>query len=206
MSVGKDRILRRSESGSDKMTIFDEAIRFAVEAHGDTTRRRTSAPYILHPLEAAVIVGTMTSDEEVLAAAVLHDTVEDTEATIEEIRERFGDRVADLVLSETENKYPGIPKLESWRRRKEESLAKLKSADDADVKMLWLGDKLSNMRSFFRAWRISGNAIWESFNQKDPAQQAWYYRTIVELLSELKNYEAWQELKYLVDAVFEGVE
>ena len=187
------------------MTVFDEAIRFAVEAHGGMTRRRTSAPYILHPLEAAVIAGTMTTDEEVLAAAVLHDTVEDTAVTIEEIRERFGDRVAELVLSETENKYPEIPKLESWRRRKEESLEKLHQAEDPGVKLLWLGDKLSNMRSFFRAWRISGNTIWESFNQKDPAQQAWYYRTIVELLSDLKGYEAWQEFKYMVDAVFEGV-
>ena len=187
------------------MTVFEEAIQFAVQAHSGMTRKRVSAPYILHPMEVAVIVGTMTSDEEVLAAAVLHDTVEDTEVTMEDIRTRFGERVASLVDSETEDKYPGEPKRESWRKRKEESLEKLRTAENPDVRLLWLGDKLSNMRSFSRAWKVGGNTIWESFHQKDISQQAWYYRTIVELLSDLKCYEAWQELAYLVNTVFEGV-
>jgi len=188
------------------MTLFEEAIRFAVKAHSGMTRKRESTPFILHPLEAATIVGTMTSDEEVLAAAVLHDTVEDTEATMEEIEALFGARVAALVASETENKRPDVPRSESWRIRKEESLLLLKNASDPGVKLLWLGDKLSNMRSFYRAWRIGGNAIWESFNQKDPAQQAWYYRAVDELLSEFRGYDAWQEYHHFVETIFEGVE
>ena len=187
------------------MTLFDEAIRFAVEAHSGMTRKRESTPYILHPLEVAAIVGTMTSDEEVLAAAVLHDTVEDTGVTIEEIRRRFWDRVAELVSSETEDKHPELPRSESWRRRKEESLRKLETAEDPGVGLMWLGDKLSNMRSFFRAWKISGNHIWDSFNQKDPAQQAWYYRSVDALLIQFKGYEAWQEFHYFVETIFEGV-
>jgi len=188
------------------MNIFDEAIRFAVAAHSGMTRKRESTPYILHPLEVAVIAGRMTSDEEVLAAAVLHDTVEDTETTIEDIEKRFGSRVAALVASETEDKRYGIKPAESWRIRKEESLEMLKNTKDPGVQILWLGDKLSNMRSFYRAWKISGNAIWESFNQKDPVQQAWYYRSIDALLIDLKSYEAWREFHALVELVFEGVE
>jgi len=187
------------------MTLFDEAIQFAVEKHSGAIRKRESAPYILHPLETAVIAGSMTSDEEVLAAAVLHDTVEDTDATLEEIEARFGARIAELVASETEDKREGAPASETWRIRKEESLEELKKAEDPAVKILWLGDKLSNMRSFYRAWKISGDVIWESFNQKDPAQQAWYYRSIDSLLSELKGYEAWQEFHSLVETVFAGV-
>ncbi len=188
------------------MTEFEEAICFAVEAHSGVTRKRESTPYILHPLEAAVIVGTMTSDSEVLAAAVLHDTVEDTDTTIEEIEARFGLRVAALVASETENKYPGRPKSETWRIRKEEALAELEKASDPGVKLLWLGDKLSNMRSLYRGWKISGDAIWKNFNQRDPAQQAWYYRALTAALSELKGYEAWQELNELVETVFKGAD
>ena len=184
------------------MTVFDEAVIFAVEKHSGMMRKRESTPYILHPLEVAAIVGTISSDEELLAAAVLHDTVEDTDATMEEIELRFGPRVAMLVSSETEDKRAELPPEESWRIRKEESLEKLKNAEDPAVKVLWLGDKLSNMRALYRAWRVAGCGIWESFHQTDPAQQAWYYRSVDALLSELKGYEAWQELHALVEIMF----
>ncbi|MBO6039767.1 MAG: bifunctional (p)ppGpp synthetase/guanosine-3',5'-bis(diphosphate) 3'-pyrophosphohydrolase [Oscillospiraceae bacterium] len=187
------------------MTLFDEAIEFAVRAHSGAVRRRESTPYILHPLEAATIVGTMTSDEDVLAAAVLHDTVEDTDVTIEQIAERFGERVAILVASETENKRPGQDKKATWHIRKTESLETLKTASDPGVKLLWLGDKLSNIRSFYRAWRISGNSLWRSFNQDDPAEQAWYYRSIDAQLSDLHDHDAWQEYHFLVELIFKGV-
>ena len=187
------------------MTLFEQAIEFAVEKHTGMMRKRESIPFILHPMEVAVIVGSMTDDEEVLAASILHDTVEDTDATPEEISAHFGPRVAMLVNSETENKREDLPPAETWLIRKEESLEELKYAADPAVKLLWLGDKLSNMRSFYRAWRVGGDAIWESFNQKDPAKQAWYYRSIVTLLRDLKNYEAWQELHDLVETVFSNI-
>ena len=188
------------------MTIFDEAIRFAVEKHSGMLRKRESTPYILHPLEVATIVSTISSDEELLAAAVLHDTVEDTDTTLEEIRRLFGPRVAMLVASETEDKRRSLPPSESWRIRKEESLEELRHAADPAVRVLWLGDKLSNMRSFYRAWKISGDSIWESFNQSDPAQQAWYYRSIDAILSELKSCDAWQEFHHLVNTIFPDVD
>ena len=86
------------------MTLFEEAVMFAVQAHSGMRRKKEEIPYILHPLEVATITSSMTTDERVLAAAVLHDTVEDTPVTIEEITEKFGKRVAELVSSETENK------------------------------------------------------------------------------------------------------
>ena len=73
------------------------------------------------------------------------------------------------------------------------------------MKIIWLGDKLSNMRALYRSWKREGKAMWWSFNQTDPAQQAWYYRSIVRLTAELGEYEAWQELDYLVDLIFKGV-
>ena len=188
------------------MTIFEEAIAFAVKAHSGMYRKRESTPYILHPFEVATIVGTITSDEEVLAAAVLHDTVEDTDATIEEIREQFGERLALLVSSETENKRPELPPARTWRIRKEESLLELRNAKDPGVKILWLADKLSNVRAFYRSWRIIGDSIWESFNQKDPVQQAWYYRTVEELTDELRNTFVWQEYQQYVNMIFKGKE
>lgn len=84
--------------------LLSEAIIFAANAHEGQFRKGTQIPYILHPMETAAIVGTMTTDDETLAGAVLHDVVEDTDATADEIEELFGRHVAALVASESENK------------------------------------------------------------------------------------------------------
>lgn len=184
------------------MDVFDQALIFATERHSGQTRKRNDLPYILHPIEVAEIVGTMTEDREVLAAAVLHDTVEDTDTTIEEIRERFGKRVALLVMTETEDKRPDLPPEATWELRKEETLNILENTKDIGVKMMWLGDKLANMRSFARQYRTEGHALWQHFHQKDPARQAWYYHKILRCLRALSEYDAYLEFKALVDTVF----
>ena len=182
------------------MELVSEAIAFAVKAHDGMRRKKSSTPYILHPMEAAVIVSTMT------AAAALHDVVEDAGITIEEIEEKFGKRVRELVSSETEDKRADLPPSETWRIRKEESLNVLKNTDDIGVLMVWLGDKLANMRSIYRDFKVDGNAMWQNFNQKDEKAQAWYYRSIVTLTERLSDTSAWLEYKTLTELVFgEGV-
>ena len=86
------------------MELVSEAIAFAVKAHDGMRRKKSDTPYILHPMEAAVIVGTMTNDQNLIAAAALHDVVEDADITIQEIEEKFGKRIKELVSSETEDK------------------------------------------------------------------------------------------------------
>ena len=184
------------------MELVSEAIAFAVKAHDGMWRKKSNAPYILHPIEAAVIVGTMTDDQNLIAAAVLHDVVEDAGITIEEIEERFGKRVRELVQSETENKRENLPPAETWRIRKEESLELLKNTEDLGVLMVWLGDKLANMRSLYRDWKVEGDAMWQRFNQKDPRQQAWYYHSIATLTQRLEHTSAWIEYKTLTELVF----
>ena len=184
------------------MELLSEAIVFATKAHDGMRRKKSDVPYILHPLEAAVIVGTMSDDQHVLAAAVLHDVVEDTAVSIEEIEEKFGKRVRELVGSETEDKRSDLPPTETWRIRKEESLAVLKNTEDIGVLMVWLGDKLANMRALYRDFKVEGNAMWQRFNQKDPLQQEWYYRSIAEMTKRLSDTSAWLEYKTLIELVF----
>ena len=184
------------------MELVSEAIAFAVRAHDGMRRKKSNAPYILHPMEAAVIVGSMTDDHNVIAAAVLHDVVEDTDVTIEEIEEKFGKRVRELVASETEDKRAELPPSETWRIRKEESLADLKKTDDIGVVMVWLGDKLANMRAIYRDHKAEGDAMWQRFNQKDVNEQAWYYGSIVKLTERLRETSAWLEYKTLTELVF----
>jgi myo-inositol-1(or 4)-monophosphatase len=184
------------------MELVSEAIAFAVKAHDGMRRKKSDAPYILHPMEAAVIVGTMTDDQNLIAAAALHDVVEDAGVTIEEIEEKFGKRVRELVAAETEDKRADLPPASTWRIRKEESLAELKNTTDIGVLMVWLGDKLANMRAIYRDFKAEGNAMWQRFNQTDVSEQAWYYCSIVTLTKALSDTSAWLEYKTLTELVF----
>ena len=90
---------------------------------------------------------------------MLHDVVEDTDTTIDEIAELFGDRVAYLVDSESENKRENLSAESTWKVRKQETLDHLKTAP-IDVKMITLGDKLSNIRAINRDYNALGEALW----------------------------------------------
>lgn len=181
--------------------LLDKAIVFATREHEGQYRKGTKIPYILHPLEAAAIVGTMTTDDELIAGAVLHDVVEDTETTVEDIREPFGERVAQLVASESENKREDQAAESTWKIRKMETLEHLQNAPVA-VKMITLGDKLSNIRAINRDYTAIGDELWNRFNQKDKNEHYWYYSSIALCLAELADYAAYDEYIELVEKTF----
>lgn len=182
--------------------VLDSAIEFAIKAHSGQTRKGGGMPYVLHPMETAVIAAELTRDEEVIAAAILHDVVEDSGVEPEEIRERFGKRVAALVAAETEDKMRDRPAAETWRERKEASLRELAATDDRGVKILWLADKLSNMRSVRDGVMRDGAKFFDVFNQKDPAQHEWYYRAVAKELECFAGEGPYEEFRELIDNVF----
>ena len=182
--------------------LLTEAIIFAAKAHEGQMRKFSKTPYILHPLEVAGIIATLTDDQKVMAAGVLHDVIEDCGVDPAIIKEKFGARVAALVQSDSEDRIDPRPPAETWMERKSDSLLMLKHTKDMGVKIMWMGDKLSNMRSFYHACEEHGNEIWQVLNQKDPSKQAWYYRTIAEYLSDLKDTLAYKEYIFLINKVF----
>ena len=181
--------------------LLDCAIVFAVRAHTGTERRGKGFPYIVHPLEAMEIVSTMTRDQELLAAAALHDTLEDTDVTMEQIRAEFGDRVASLVATETDIVIEGVADEDSWHARKQAAIDRLASAS-RDAKIVALGDKLSNMRAIARDFAVQGDALWNLFRVKDRKEHEWHYRGLAASLRELEDSFAYKEFKRLVDEVF----
>ena len=181
--------------------LLDRAIVFAVKAHSGTERRGKGFPYIVHPMEAVAIVATMTSDQELLAAAALHDTIEDTEVTVEDLRAEFGERIASLVASESDSIHEGISEEESWHRRKKEGIDRLRSASH-EVKIVALGDKLSNMRAIARDYAELGESLWTIFHAKDPEGHAWRYRSLADALRELEGTAAFTEFESLIEQVF----
>jgi len=181
--------------------LLDRAIIFAVKAHAGTERRGKGFPYIVHPMEAMEIVSTMTADQELLAAAALHDTVEDTDVTVEQLRSEFGDRIADLVDVESDVMDEGVSEEDSWRARKEAGIRRLARAG-RDAKIVALGDKLSNMRAIARDYAAQGDAFWSIFHAKDPKQHAWRYRALADAMRELEGTAAFSEFESLIDKVF----
>ena len=183
-------------------SLLDRAIEFAVRAHAGTERRGKGFPYIVHPMEAMEIVATMTSDQELLAAAALHDTVEDTAVTLAEIRAQFGDRIAELVASESDAQVEGESETDTWRARKLAGLKRLSSAS-RDAKIVALGDKLSNMRAIARDYALQGDALWALFHAPDPSDHAWRYHALADALRELEDTFAFREFEYLIHEVFD---
>ena len=182
-------------------TLLDRAIIFAVKAHAGTERRGKGFPYIVHPMEAVEIVATLTSDQELLAAAALHDTVEDTEVTVDQLREEFGDRIAALVASESDTFQVGVSEEDSWHERKEAAISRLAEASH-DAKIVALGDKLSNMRAIARDYSVMGDDLWNIFHAKDPKDHEWHYRGLADSLRELEDTFAFKEFENLIDQVF----
>lgn len=181
--------------------LLDRAIVFAVKAHANTERRGKGYPYIIHPLEAVEIVATMTPDQELLAAAVLHDTVEDTEVTVEQLRAEFGERVASLVADESDVMPEGMTEEDSWHQRKQAAIDRLSKASH-DAKMVALGDKLSNMRAIARDYDEIGDALWNRFHTNDPQEHEWHYRGLADALRELEDTVAYKEFESLINKVF----
>ena len=133
---------------------------------------------------------------------MLHDVIEDTDATEDDLYARFGRRITDLVLNESEDKRKTLPAALTWKTRKQETITFLETEADRDAKMLALADKLANLRAIHRDQCIIGDKIWERFNEKNKEMHAWMYRSIEKALIELQDHPTWQEYHRLVQEVF----
>ena len=183
-------------------TLLDKALTFAIRAHQNTERRGKGFPYIVHPLEAVAIVATMTPDQELLAAAALHDVVEDTGVTLEDLRREFGDKVASLVEQESDKFISGVSEEDSWRDRKQAAIDRIAAASQ-EAKMVALGDKLSNMRAIARDYDELGDKLWARFHAPGGrADHEWHYRGLAQSLSDLAGTPAFSEFVQLIEHVF----
>ncbi len=178
-----------------------EAVEFAAIAHDGQYRKGTKIPYITHVVETGIIATTMTDNENVIIAAILHDVLEDTCSEPYEISSKFNDEVLDLVMQESEDKMKDISSDASWKIRKEVFLDHLGKAP-INAKIICLADKLSNMRLSVKTHAQKGDDMWLTFNQKDKSEQEWYYRSIYKKCSELKDTAAYKEYVDCCDKVF----
>ena len=184
--------------------LFDKAYKYAVKHH-EGQRRKDGTDFIQHPIEVTNIASTITNDEEVLASAMLHDVPEECKVAIEEIKLLFGDRVGRIVSLETEPFYPYISKQESWKLRKQEAIKRLSTTDEIGFKIVYLSDKLSNIRSLYNDYNRIGTNAFAKFNVSDMNTQAWYYYNVLANLSELKDTEAYKEFEEKLNHIFKDI-
>ena len=177
--------------------MVDKALEFATKAHSGQFRKGTKRPYIVHPIEVGDIVSSMTTDEEIISAAILHDTIEDCEEVTREILEKeFSLRVVYLVMQESEDKS------KTWMERKGATINRLATAD-RDVQMIGLADKLSNMRDINRDYPVAGEHLWDRFRMKNKDTIGWYYKGIREALAkDFVGVPAYEEYCQLVEKNF----
>lgn len=170
---------------------IQKAIIFATLKHLKQKRKGTEIPYIVHPMEVMQILTDLDCSEKTIIAGILHDTLEDTETTPEEILKEFGEDVLSLVKLESEDKS------KTWKERKLETINHLKTAM-LDVKLICFADKLSNLRSIYRDNLDIGDKIWERFNATREDLH-WYYKGIIDVISiQLKKSSLLAE-KYVIE-------
>jgi len=183
----------------DRKDLIDWAIEVAVKAHRKQVRKGTTIAYITHPFAVSVMLAKAGCSEEVIAAGILHDTVEDAGVKTDFIREEFGEKVASIVEKCTEP-----DKRRPWNKRKKHHLDSLKDAV-LDVKFVACADKLHNIRTIASEYSRVGDRVWRRF-RRGREEQRWYYTSLVDSLrSRRKNatYEKlYKELKGKVKEVF----
>jgi (p)ppGpp synthase/HD superfamily hydrolase len=162
----------RAETPSWSPTL-ERALRLAAQAHEGQVRKGSPVPYIEHPMAVAMVLDRAGFEEEVVVAGLLHDLVEDTHVTLEDIRSAFGDAVAEIVAGCSEIKLDAQGKKRPWADRKRDHLEALKSASLA-TKAVTLADKLHNLASI--AFDLDeGRPVWSAFNAPREDVLAYYW-------------------------------
>jgi len=179
--------------------IFD-AIQYAVQKHRGQYRKGTALPYAFHPMNVARLLIECECPMETILAGLLHDTVEDTDATLQEVESLFGARVAWLVEQTSEP-----DKGDTSENRKQHTLNHLRHIEDEEVLLITCADKLDNALSIFTDYSRLGDALWERFN-RGYEQQRWYYRQLAAIFTERLTAEPGSALARrfaeLVEAIF----
>lgn len=143
--------------------LMERAWRVAAVAHARQKRKATDIPYLVHPAAVALILQRSGfSDERLLAAAVLHDVVEDTDWTLDRLRDEFPEDVLEIVDALTEKKHDENGTKRSWAQRKAEKLERISQAP-VDCRAVWLADKRHNLETM--AFDHMGDPqFWSRFN------------------------------------------
>ncbi len=180
------------------MNIKEKAKLFAINAHrGQRRKSDKEKPMIIHPINVANILSGYGYDDNVVAAAYLHDVIEDTKYTKEDLLKEFNEDIVSLVLGATEQ-----DKSLSWEERKQETINNVKNLD-LRHKAIVCADKISNLEDMRIIFEIKGEKDFSAF-KRGFDKQKWYYTEVYKSLiyNEDENIPMFVRLKLLIEDIF----
>lgn len=180
------------------MDIKEKAKLFAIRAHmGQVRKSEPDKPMIIHPIGVGCLLESYGYDDGVVAAGYLHDVVEDTKYTIDDIVREFGSDIAELVMGASE-----ADKSLSWEERKEISIREIKDLPLRN-KLVVCADKINNLEDLYLKFEKSGERDFSEFKRGEEKQR-WYYTSVYEslIVGEDPNLDIFLQLKDILDKVF----
>ncbi|MDR6125143.1 (p)ppGpp synthase/HD superfamily hydrolase [Bacillus sp. SLBN-46] len=179
------------------MDVIEKALKTAAKAHEKQYRKGTDIPYITHPVAVGMILMKAGYSEELVAAGILHDTVEDTNLSLQDIEQLFGRNIAQIVEGCSEP-----DKSLSWENRKKHTIEYLETAPE-EIRVVACADKLHNIRSIASDIEQFGDQVWGRF-KRGKEQQEWYYTHIIESLGLQSSFQLLDQLKLEVERLFKS--
>lgn len=186
---------------------LDSAIRKAARAHEKAKQHRkgTDIPYIIHPFGVMIIASNATDDEDILIACLMHDILEDVDASIyskEQMREDFGGKVVSIVKDVTKG-----GSIEDWHERSKAYLNHLQNESSDEAVIVSASDKIHNLQSILTDYKIVGESLWQRFSTKSSDDQLWWYKEILEIVQNRQpGISLAEELEALVTELSQIVE
>ncbi len=180
--------------------VKEKAKKFAINAHrGQIRKSDPDKPMIIHPISVGNLLDEYGFDDNVISAGFLHDVVEDTDYTIEDINKEFGEDIARLVMCATEPN-----KKLSWEERKQDTIDRVKKYSLRE-KLVICADKINNLEDLMILFQKSGNRDFSAFKRGEDKQK-WYYTSVYNSLvyGEEENFPLFKRLKNVIEIIFEG--
>jgi len=160
---------------------LEKAIYFATIAHQNQKRIKEDIDFIIHPFTVGMMLKDLGLANEYVISGILHDVIEDTSFSYQDIEKEFGKKVATNVLKVSENKN-----ISDWKERKKEFIARLKKEKDDNILILECADKLHNLLSDYNLFKKIGKEIWK-YSSVSYEDIKWYYKNIFKIIKERCN-------------------
>ncbi len=175
--------------------IVEKAIYFATKAHTNQRRLRDDIEFIIHPYTVAMMVKDLGLDEKYVIGALLHDVIEDTSYTYDDIEKEFSKEIADIVLKVTEDKS-----IKDWKTKKEEFINRFKTEEDENIILIEICDKLHNLLFDYEKFKKYGKDIFNKGHSYE--KNIWFYNTMYDVLSKKTDNKIKDRLKNMIDEFF----
>lgn len=174
-----------------QMNLIEKAARIAVEAHDGQKRKNDGSPYIVHPFMVASQVIKHGFKDEVIAAALVHDVLEDTGVSEEQLRQELGDKIVEMVKNVTYRED-----LE-WKEKREDYNKRVIEGSEG-AKAISVADKIHNLTNLLESYEEMGPALWDKFN-RGREEKLWSEETLLEGLKEVWKHPLLNEYEELVE-------